>query len=57
MSEVEHYATHAELKRSPAWDELPLIGVMPGADGEPDLELRNCSCGSTLGRARAEVAR
>jgi hypothetical protein len=36
----------------PTWLELPCIGVQPMTDGQkPDkLELRNCPCGSTLGR-------
>ncbi len=32
------------------WLELPYLGVQcfRNADGESDLELRNCPCGSTL---------
>ncbi len=49
--EAAHYAGHDALKRSPAWSELPYVGVLPGCDGEPDVELRNCpACESTLGR-------
>lgn len=30
-----------------SWAELPCLGIQDGAGG-PDLEVRNCACGSTL---------
>jgi hypothetical protein len=30
------------------WRELAFVGVHREGGGYPDLELRNCSCGSTL---------
>ncbi len=36
------------------WRELPLVGVM--SDGGAPLELRNCSCHSTLAVALCSVA-
>lgn len=30
-----------------SWRDLPYVGIQR-VDGEPDLELRNCACGSTL---------
>jgi hypothetical protein len=32
------------------WDDLPLLGYMDAGDGG-SLELRNCTCGSTLALA------
>lgn len=52
--------THDRLKRSTAdWrDGTTPLGVQRFTDGGPDLELRNCRCGSTLARElRAEPAR
>jgi hypothetical protein len=41
---------HERVKRDTAeWSRLPLVGTQPTDDG-PDLELRNCPCGSTLAR-------
>jgi hypothetical protein len=44
-------AYHEALKRSPAaWRHLELVGTQPDPE-QPErlqLELRNCSCGSTL---------
>ncbi len=31
-----------------AWRERPFIGLMTLADDEPTLELRHCTCGSTI---------
>lgn len=39
--------SHWHLKQSPAWSALPLVGVQRVTAG-CSLELRNCSCGSTL---------
>lgn len=36
------YATLAE------WQALPCIGTMDPGEGDPVLEMRNCSCHSTL---------
>ncbi len=46
---------HAELKVDPVrWASLELVGThhLEQAGDEPaeDIELRNCSCGSTLGK-------
>jgi hypothetical protein len=30
------------------WASLPLIGIQRDEYGAPELELRNCACGSTL---------
>lgn len=39
---------HDALKLDPAaWQALHFVGIQDGAGG-PDLELRNCRCGSTL---------
>lgn len=35
------------LYTAEAWQALPYVGVQR-LDDEPDLELRNCACGSTL---------
>lgn len=49
---------HSELKRGPiaAWLVLKLVGVQitPADEYGPreELELRDCSCGSTLSRVR-----
>jgi hypothetical protein len=41
--------SHEATTRDPArWAELPKVGVQELGDGGPDLELRNCGCGSTL---------
>ena len=44
----------------PTWKDLPLCGVWPGViEGRrfgPDLELRNCSCRSTISVAVSEVS-
>lgn len=47
---------HEVLKRdAAAWSSLPLVGVqrIEADESGPreDIELRNCSCGSTLGLA------
>lgn len=40
---------HERVKWTPAWDELPSIGIQPSGDPDhPDLELKNCTCGTTL---------
>ncbi len=57
MNDVEHYATHAALKESPAWAELELVGVLASVDDEPAIELRNCTCGTTIGREMVEADR
>jgi hypothetical protein len=31
-----------------AWRERPFVGLMALADDEPPLELRHCTCGSTI---------
>ena len=52
---------HEDLKRDDArWSELPFVGIQHVEEGrdssEPayDLELRNCSCHTTLARPAAE---
>lgn len=53
-------ATHARLKRSTKeWQAATtLLGIQRFADDGPDVELRNCRCGSTLAREiRQEIAR
>ena len=60
---VHAIAVHAELRADVArWNALPLVGFqLYGEAGVKDgvvLELRNCMCGSTLGRrvsARADL--
>lgn len=44
--------SHALLKRSAlAWSALEYVGTMPAYDGLGSLlEMRNCTCGSTLGK-------
>ena len=43
-------AAHDAVKKDDrAWRALTFIGVLQ-MDDEPALELRNCRCGSTLGR-------
>lgn len=38
-----------EIKSLKSWLRLPRVGVQGSGDPEsPDLELRNCPCGSTL---------
>ena len=42
---------HEALKTSPLWGALQFVGMQPTYDdpGQPThLEMRNCSCGSTL---------
>lgn len=42
---------HDAIKSSPAWSLLEPVGVQRALrPGRPDLELRNCACGSTLGK-------
>lgn len=44
-------AHHRVLRDHDAlWQSLPLVGVQHDESPHPDLELRNCSCGSTLSR-------
>jgi hypothetical protein len=38
------------------WLALPYLGVQQLDAGEPRLELRNCTCGSTLAIELREVA-
>lgn len=35
------------------WPALPFVGVVPCQPDAPDVALRNCGCGSTLGREMA----
>lgn len=40
---------HERVKWTAAWDQLAYVGLMPScSSGHPDLELRNCACGTTL---------
>jgi hypothetical protein len=44
-------AVHAKLRASSAhWNALPLVGYQHCCDPDIVVELRNCACGSTLGR-------
>jgi hypothetical protein len=45
-------AQHAAIKADDAtWSAQPLLGVQRGEDGDPDVEVRQCSsCRTTLGR-------
>ena len=48
--EVVHEQLRADDER---WNALPFIGLQlcdPGRFSDVIVELRNCSCGSTLGR-------
>jgi len=43
----------ARYESEVAWQLLPMLAVLPGTDHTgkrfcPDLELRNCRCGSTI---------
>ncbi len=40
-----------------AWRELPLVGLMALSDDEPPLELRHCTCGSTIAVALSAIPR
>lgn len=31
-----------------SWGSLEYLGIMDPEDGEPAIEMRNCTCGSTL---------
>ena len=48
----EHDAAEHKRIRSDEdrWNALPLLGVQHRDDRDYVIELRNCSCGSTLGR-------
>lgn len=52
--EEEHTAAaHAEIRADTLlWKALPLIGFQQHDQSDPDdvIELRNCTCGSTLGK-------
>jgi predicted nucleic acid-binding Zn finger protein len=54
MSKTVHDgACHAKIKTDGRhWRTLPLVGIQRyvGADQDVIVELRNCTCGSTLGR-------
>jgi hypothetical protein len=54
MGEVGHdHAFHAEIRADDArWEELPFVGVQQGESYS--LELRHCTCGSTIGRRVGE---
>jgi hypothetical protein len=40
---------HDAIKSSPAWQQLEPRGVQRALrPGRPDIEMRNCECGSTL---------
>lgn len=45
---------HESLKQLPEWELLAYLGeqVLPPWEGEPEevLEMRNCTCGSTLAK-------
>jgi hypothetical protein len=51
---------HIELPNSSEWESLELVGIQPGEPAEtingfeysatPALELRNCSCGTTMSK-------
>jgi len=49
---VHDAAIHQRLRRDERrWQKLPLVGFQHyDADEDVVVELRNCSCGSTLGR-------
>jgi hypothetical protein len=51
--EIHDGACHAKIKTDRArWRSLPLVGIQRyvGAQQDVLVELRNCTCGSTLGR-------
>lgn len=57
-------AYHARIKENAdVWSSLPLHGVQDvpsighGVKGGYSIELRNCSCGTTLGRKVARIPR
>ena len=39
-----------------AWLERPFVGLMALSDDEPPLELRHCTCGSTIAVEMNHVA-
>jgi hypothetical protein len=42
---AQHDALKLDRER---WSALLFVGVQNDDDGRPELELRNCACGSTL---------
>ena len=51
MCKVDHQAIKLD---EAAWSALELVGVQDPDDPEWALELRNCTCGSTLARKLTE---
>lgn len=48
---VHENAFHSELRADDTrWNALPFVGLQQGDDPHDTLELRDCVCGSTLGR-------
>lgn len=50
--DAEHEDTHAHIRSDDElWNALPLVGMQwDSYASDMVIELRNCSCGSTLGR-------
>lgn len=48
-------AVHEAIKASPAWSKYPVCGYQEGVNGKR-LELRNCTCGSTMAKVVEKAA-
>lgn len=58
FEEKHSAAVHAEIRADTLlWKALPLVGFQQHDPSDPDdvIELRNCTCGSTLGKKNKEV--